>query len=340
MLVRALNLVAAAVVAAGCSRANPVYDAQPAIDSSIGGSSDTGAWDMDSSGGSPEDTATTNDPDPSATSDAPGDDGDDGGVDDPDTGPGDPAAGPCESLELLFVVDTHGSSNGGRMMLDQTLGILETEFLRHPMRPWRDDFRVGVVRAANLATESECANFGLHTMHVREGESCGSTLSPWVTQADGNVAGTLSCLVTTADAPAASSPPPVALSAARGMGLEVPSDPLSGDLLANCNDGFVRTSGLKIVVVLSARDEAAGDTGSPGTPEQWADWFDALDIPVDDSRFVIVPIVPLGDGQDCVQSSIVLDWTERLSHDVPIDLCSLDESWIEQLSDGVAAACE
>ncbi|MEM7151505.1 MAG: hypothetical protein AAF799_01640 [Myxococcota bacterium] len=326
----------------GCTRANPLYDM--GIDTAGDGSSDTGTPDMDSSGVASEDSSTSIDPDPSASSGFPDDGGDgdddDGGVEPLDAGTGAPAAGPCDRLELLFVVDTHGSSGAGRMMLNQTLGTLENVFLRNPAQPWHDDFRVGVVRASDLASEGPCANFGLHTMEVRDGEPCGSAVSPWVSQADGDIASTLSCLVTTADAPASSAPPPVALSAARGLGLEVPSDRLSSDQLAVCNDGFVRESSLKVVVILSARDEAAGDTGSPGTPEQWAEWFNDLQVPADGSRVVLVPIVPLGEGLNCVQSTIVLDWAERLSHDVPIDLCSLDEGWVEQLSAGVEAACE
>jgi hypothetical protein len=234
---------------------------------------------------------------------------------------------PCARLDLLVVLDNTDANaevRSGLVMNTDALALVVTD----PGRPWVDDFHVGIVPTNDGGSLAQCRVTGALSATPRADQPIpcvSSSGANWADQDDTALALVLQCMANLEPVGPPDPPRPIALAAARGLGIAVPADPMANQVIAACNDGFARGDSLKVVAVVSAGDDPGGGVGSPGTPTDWAAWMDLADADPC-SPLVVVAVVPSAPLACGPVADNVVSWVGLVEAGAASDWCEFRET--------------
>jgi hypothetical protein len=245
-----------------------------------------------------------------------------------------PVDRPCREVDLLFVIDNSGS------MADEQANLIASfpgfiDGIEHTLGP-QTSYHVGVVTTdLNLYNDLSCQQIGALTTKTGGDMSSASECGPY---ADGarfmtthdDLADTFAC---------------AAQVGIDGNGLERPMDALEAALhghppeTAACNDGFLRSDAL-LVLVLITYEEDEGD--SQGDPQQWYDRV--VEAKGDPEEVVVLALVGHEKPNDCIAaqwtgmqgaeiSPRLIDFAQRFPYGFVRDICS--PSYADAFADAV-----
>lgn len=253
-----------------------------------------------------------------------------------------PPAAPCQTVDLLFIIDNSGSMGDEQLNLVASFsGFIDG--IGALLGPGTD-YHVGVTTTdAYKWNAPQCQTLGGLTVQTGGALSSGQACGPFV---DGRSFMTILDDLTEAFSCAAQ----VGI---EGAGVERPMDALAGVLAdplgdtAVCNRGFIREDAL-LVIVLITDEEDEGD--SEGDPMRWHELvLEAKGY--DEDAVVVLSLLGHDKPNACIPtqwtgmmgaeiSPRLIEFTERFVHGTVADVCAPDYTdAFASAVDGIAQAC-
>jgi hypothetical protein len=249
---------------------------------------------------------------------------------------------PCARVDLLFVIDNSSSMRGEQEALIASFpgfidGIQTT--LAEVF-----DYHVGVVTTDEYEGNSFfCQSLGALVTGTTGQYSSNATCGPYadgynfMTESD-NLASKFACAAKVGVDGALAEKPMAAMLRAVSPGLSA---------VGACNEGFIRSDALLIVVVITDEEDTEGGNfpGSPGGPQQWFDQLVAYKGGVE-SNIVVITIAGFPAPNLCTTDTAehaarLLAFTDLFTYGYKGDVCTPSYSaYFNQAIGVIANACE